>query len=91
MPSGKREWKCMESGQMKRESRNAGSIVDVWLWFVNFVESHLENGAKKGNVSWMRSSAWFLPPLARTKGNCIIPHDKMLQFMLRDTIDRLWI
>jgi hypothetical protein len=50
MPSGKREQqKCMvESGQMKRESKNAGSIVDVWLWFVNFVESHLENGAKKG-------------------------------------------
>jgi hypothetical protein len=37
----------MESGQMKRESKNAGSIVDVWLRFVNFVESHLENGAKK--------------------------------------------
>jgi hypothetical protein len=33
--------------------KNAGSIVDVWPRFVNFVESHLENGAKKGIIaSW---------------------------------------
>jgi inhibitor of KinA sporulation pathway (predicted exonuclease) len=33
--------------------KNAGSIVDVWPRFVNFVESHLENGAKKGiTASW---------------------------------------
>jgi Exonuclease len=28
--------------------KNASSIVDVWPRFVNFVESHLENGAKRG-------------------------------------------
>jgi hypothetical protein len=31
----------------------------------------------------------FLTPLAGTKGKGIIPVDKMLQLMLRDTIDRL--
>ena len=31
--------------------KNAGSIVDVWLRFVGFVESHLENGAKRERFS----------------------------------------
>jgi hypothetical protein len=33
--------------------KNASSIVNVWPQFVNFVESRLDNGAKKGIIaSW---------------------------------------
>ena len=44
-------WYCIQPNQ--EIIKNAGSIVDVWPRFVNFVESHLENGAIKGIIaSW---------------------------------------
>jgi hypothetical protein len=45
--------------------KNADGIVDVWPRFINFVESHLDNGAKRGIIAaWGGESCdieWLFP------------------------------